>query len=70
MSSAQRPTSLLAPATVYERTTLSRTTVWRMVRLGEFPAPVRVSRNRIAWFEADIEAWLKRWFTHVQPPRS
>ena len=35
----------------------SRTTLWRDVRAGRFPAPVKVGRNRIGWLESEIEEW-------------
>ncbi len=35
----------------------SRTTIWRDVRAGRFPAPVKVGRNRIGWLESEIEEW-------------
>ncbi len=35
----------------------SRTTLWRDVRAGRFPAPVRVGANRIGWLESEIEEW-------------
>jgi len=38
--------------------TISRTTVWRAVRLGTFPAPLQLTPTRIAWRETDVLAWL------------
>ena len=35
----------------------SRTTLWRDVRAGRFPAPVKVGPNRIGWLESEIEDW-------------
>ena len=38
---------------------VSRTTLWRMVRAGTFPRPVRITeRNRGYLLEA-VEAWMK-----------
>ena len=42
---------------VYKRTGLSRTTVWRRVNDGSFPAPVRISSQLVAWRESDLDAW-------------
>jgi prophage regulatory protein len=36
----------------------SRMHIWRLVRDGKFPAPVRLGENTIAWDEAEILAWL------------
>lgn len=48
---------LLRVADVIEETSLSRTTLWRMVKAGTFPAPNRIGTNRIAWPESRISAW-------------
>ena len=36
----------------------SRTTLWRMVKEGSFPAPVKLSTKITAWRAEDIHAWL------------
>ncbi len=33
-------------------------TLWRWVRKGAFPRPVRLSGGVTAWIESDITAWL------------
>ena len=35
----------------------SRTSVWRDVRAGKFPAPVQLGENTIGWYEDEIAAW-------------
>ena len=30
----------------------------RKVKAGEFPAPISLSDRRIAWIEAEIDAWI------------
>ena len=50
---------ILSHATVLEKVPVSRTTLWRMERAGDFPKRIKVSKNRIGWFEADVEAWLE-----------
>jgi prophage regulatory protein len=49
---------LLNPKDVEARTTLSRVTLWRKSRDGDFPKPLKISANRIAWREADVDAWI------------
>ena len=36
----------------------SRCHLWRLARVGKFPAPVRLGANRIAYRESEIRAWL------------
>lgn len=36
----------------------SRSSIWRWVRDGSFPAPVALGHHRIAWTEAAIDQWI------------
>lgn len=36
----------------------SPTTLWRKVRAGEFPAPVKLSAGVTAWRVEDIREWM------------
>ena len=38
---------------------LSRTTVWRLQRSGDFPAAVQVSPNRVGWWQSDLLEWKR-----------
>ncbi len=38
---------------------LSRTTVWRMQKTGDFPASVQVSPNRMGWWQSEILEWRR-----------
>ena len=38
---------------------LSRTTVWRLQKSGDFPACVQVSRNRVGWWQSEILEWKR-----------
>ncbi len=49
---------LLSFPMVRDRTSLSEMTIRRMMERGEFPAPVRISANRVAWPEAEIASWI------------
>jgi prophage regulatory protein len=35
-----------------------RTTLWRWVRDGHFPRPVRLGPNTVAWDSIQVDAWL------------
>jgi len=37
----------------------SPSTLWRMVRAGAFPAPVKLSQGVTAWRVEDVRAWLE-----------
>lgn len=55
----QQP-ALLSKAQVIEITTLSHTTIWRMMRKGEFPNSVKASMGRVAWRKQDIDDWIAK----------
>ena len=37
---------------------LSRTTIYEMMKRGEFPRPIKITGKAVAWRESDISAWL------------
>jgi predicted DNA-binding transcriptional regulator AlpA len=39
-------------------TGLSRSSIWRLERDGDFPARVRLTRTGVGWRRTDIETWL------------
>ena len=45
---------LLRPKQVMARMGWSRTTLWRRVRAGEFPAPVSTGANITAFYEDEV----------------
>lgn len=57
-TTAYTPLSLCDIHEVSRRTTLSSTTIWRAVKAGTFPQPVRVSKNRVAWESRQVDAWI------------
>ena len=43
---------------VVELTTLSGVTLWRRIKEGAFPAPVKLSPGRVAWPRKAVHEWL------------
>ncbi len=43
---------------VTQFTSLSRATVYRRIKDGPFPKPIKIGINRIAWRQEDLTAWL------------
>jgi predicted DNA-binding transcriptional regulator AlpA len=52
-------TTLLTPKAVCERTSLSRSTLDRLVAAGEFVSPVRLTERRLAYDSDAVESWLR-----------
>ena len=44
---------------VRERTTYSKTQIYRLMNAGTFPRPVPIGPHRVAWLESEVEAWME-----------
>ena len=49
---------LLRFPAVRDRTGLSRSTIWRLEREGDFPKHRRISANAVAWVEEEVVVWI------------
>jgi len=38
---------------------LSRTTIWRLEKSGQFPKRVRLGQNSVGWLKGDVDTWLE-----------
>ncbi len=45
---------------VIAATGLSRTTIWRKVKAGLFPAPIPIGPKSVAWDAEEIAQWQQR----------
>jgi prophage regulatory protein len=59
LDSGPRLPRLVSFREVAQRVALSRSTIWRMERAGQFPKRRRLSVNKVAWWEPEIEEWLQ-----------
>ncbi|WP_417322478.1 helix-turn-helix transcriptional regulator [Erythrobacter aureus] len=44
---------------VIELTTLSQSTIYAMVKKGEFPKQKRIGSNRVVWLRSEVVGWLE-----------
>ena len=59
MSLEQSPRrKLLRYSEVIKITGRSRTSIWRDVHNGRFPAPVQTGPNTVAWFDDEVFDWI------------
>ena len=49
---------LMTRQEVEARTALSRTSIYRMMREGSFPEPLKVGARAVRWPADEIEAWV------------
>ncbi len=52
------PDRIIRLKTVLFRTGLSRSTIYRKIIEGTFPAQIRISVNGAGWRESDINRWV------------
>jgi prophage regulatory protein len=52
------PDRIIRLKTVVSRTGLSRSTLYRKIAEGTFPAQLRISIHGAGWRESDIDRWV------------
>ena len=52
------PNRMLRRAEVETLTGLSRSSIYELMREGEFPLPLQVGKRAVRWPESEIAAWL------------
>jgi prophage regulatory protein len=50
---------LLRQPAVLARIGLSKSTLWELVRRGDFPKPLRISPRAVAWKSSEIDRWIE-----------
>jgi prophage regulatory protein len=60
MSKAAAPDQFIRQSTLLESLPFSAATLWRNVRNGSFPKPVKLSERVTAWRVRDVEQWKER----------
>lgn len=41
------------------RVGLARSTIYELIKKGNFPAPVQLGARAVGWIESEVEAWLR-----------
>ena len=47
------------PALSDKGISFSRMHIYRLMKSGEFPKTVPVGKNRVAWLESELDAWIE-----------
>jgi len=53
-----QPDRIIRLRTVLDRTGLSRSTIYRKIAEGTFPAQIKISINGAGWRESDVNRWI------------
>ena len=67
------PDRIIRPRTVLDRTGLSRSTIYRKIAEGKFPAQIKISVNGAGWREFDVNRWVEdpvSWHTSASRKNS
>lgn len=51
-------TRLLTRQQIEEITGLTRSTIYRLMRSGQFPEPIRIGPRAVRWPQSEIESWI------------
>jgi len=54
----REPERLVRLKTILARTGLSRSTIYRKIAEGTFPAPLKISTHGTGWHESEINRWI------------
>ncbi|MBU3625811.1 AlpA family phage regulatory protein [Polynucleobacter sp. JS-Safj-400b-B2] len=57
-TTSAEPLILLRRSDVERMTSLSKTSIYNLINDGEFPAPIRLLDNKVAWVQTEIQEWI------------
>lgn len=58
LPSQYQPKRLVRPKATADRMGISKTTLYRLIKAGKFPKPIRISDQATGWPEEVIDAWI------------
>ncbi|MDD5580876.1 MAG: AlpA family transcriptional regulator [Methylobacter sp.] len=50
---------LRVPAAI-KKTGISRSTIYTLLKTGEFPKPIKLSARSIGWLESELTDWIEQ----------
>ena len=53
-------TNVLRLPETLKRVGLARSTLYKAVREGKFPAPILLSSRAVGWLQTEVDAWLEQ----------
>lgn len=55
--------NLLTISQVCKKVNRSRCTLWKWVKKGTFPKPIKIGKRTLGWKEVDFDQWLEEQST-------
>lgn len=62
--------SVIRMPEVVRRTGLAKSTIFRRVRAGAFPQPVRLTSSSIGFIDSEVTEWIEQQMSARQPRES
>ncbi|MFA6700562.1 MAG: AlpA family transcriptional regulator [Thiomicrospira sp.] len=53
-----QPTTLIRIRDVMSMTGISKSQIYRLSNMGEFPKPTRLTAQSVAWVKQEVEQWI------------
>lgn len=50
--------TILRRPKVENKTGLGRSSIYRLIQLGQFPKPVKLTERSVGWLESEIDQWI------------
>lgn len=44
---------------VMAKTTLSKSSIYRLIKTSDFPKPKKLSQRSVAWLASDVDEWIE-----------
>ena len=69
----REPDRIIRLKSVLSRTGLTRSTLYRKIAEGSFPAQIKISVNGAGWHESEVNRWVEgpvRWRPKSEDERS
>lgn len=70
MPTAQQTAQLLRRAEVERRTGLARSTIYELVRTGNFPPPIPLTGRTRCWVAGEVDAWVANRIEAARRPNA
>ena len=63
-----RPNRLIRRPELLAKVGISRTHLYRLMASGEFPRPIPLGRQVVAWLDCEVEAWIEQQCAKREQP--
>lgn len=51
--------NILRRPQVENKTGLGRSSIYRLIQLGQFPKPIKLTERSVGWLESEIDNWIQ-----------